>query len=196
MNYKLLYNPFERFQERFLISVGTIALIIGALLAFYFQARFDGVLDLHFVSQVDLWQTFADQAINVACLSICLGALAFYMNKRTRIIDVLAVCLFARLPYYLLSIFNVNGVMVKISEEILKDPMGITTGNIAMPHLLLLLVFSGLSLIAIIWQLVLLYNGTKVTSNAKGTKYSILFVIAIIVAEILSKLLINQSINY
>jgi len=191
MNYKLLYNPFERYQERSLILVGIAALIIGSLLAFFFQARFDGVLDLHFVSQVFLWQAFADQAVNVVCLLICLGALAFYMNKRTRVIDVLAVCLFARLPYYLLSLFNVNGVMIEISEKILEDPMGITTGNIAMSHLLLLLVFSGLSLLAIIWQLILLYHGTKVSSNAKGTKFSILFVIAIIVAEILSKLLIN-----
>jgi len=191
MNYKLLYNPFERFQERSLILVGIIALVIGAFLAFYFQARYDGVLDLHFGYSVKLWQAFADQAVNIICLLICLGVVAFYINKRTRIIDILAVCLFARLPYYVLSIFNVNGVMVKISEKILENPMAITTGNIAMSHLLLLLVFSGLSLLAIIWQLILLYNGIKVASNAKGTIYSILFVIAIVVAEILSKLLIN-----
>lgn len=191
MNYKLLYNPFERFQERSLILVGAIALVIGAFLAFFFQARFDGVLDLHFGSSIELWQAFADQAVNIICLLICLGAVAFYMNKRTRIIDVLAVCLIARIPYYLLSIFNVNGIMVKISEKILEDPMAITTGNIAMPHLFLLLIFSGLSLLAIIWQLILLYHGTKVACNAKGTKYSVLFVIAIIAAEILSKLLIN-----
>ncbi|MDT0293328.1 hypothetical protein ACFQ3R_08300 [Mesonia ostreae] len=191
MNYKLLYNPFERYQERTLILVGSLALVAGAVLAFFFKARFDGVLDLHFASQIELWQAFADQGVNVACLLISLGAVAFYMNKRTRIIDMLAVCLFARLPYYLLSVFNVNGLMVRISEEILKDPMALAKGDIAIANLFLLLVFSGFSLLAIVWQLALLYNGTKVASNAKGTTYTILFVIAIIVAEILSKLLIN-----
>lgn len=191
MNYKLLFNPFERYQERFLLRLGLVALCVGSGLAYLFNARFDGVLDLHFVPNIELWHPFLDNLINIACLMICLGALSLLINKRTRIVDVLAVSLIARIPYYPFSLFNLNDFMVNISEEILKDPTAIMSGGIAIPQLLILLVFSGLSLLAIVWQLVLLYKGIKVASNGKGVKFTLLFVLAIIASEILSKLLIN-----
>jgi len=191
MKFKLLFNPFERFQETVLLGWGTVALLLGSGLAYFFQARFDGVLDLHFTNQVEFWQPFADNLINIISLMVFLGALGFWMNKKTRLIDILAVCVMARIPYYPLSVFNLKGYMVEISEEILKDPMAIMGGNIALSQLFVLFIFSGFSLLAIIWQLVLLYNGTKVASNGKGIAFTVLFILAIAVAEILSKLLIN-----
>lgn len=75
-------NPFEKYSEQKLIAAGIIAACIGSLLAFSFNGRFDGVFDFHVSENVNVWQPFADNAVNIGSLFILLFIAAKAVNKK------------------------------------------------------------------------------------------------------------------
>ncbi len=189
-NMSVLFNPYIRFSERQLILTGILLLLIGSLLGYIFHARFDGVLDLHFVEKVALTQPFLDNIIVIASLFVCLLAVGKYTNKKTRPIDILALSLISRIPTYLLVFANANDFMYTISNTVLQQFQNGNL-NIAPTDLTIIVVFSILSIAELVWMCTLLYNGFKVATNAKKTRTIILFIVAIISAEILSKLIFS-----
>lgn len=190
----ILFDPFKKYQENTLFIIGLISLIFGSLLAYLLFARFDGVLDLHFVPHITVWQPFLDNTINSIALTGILFLIAKYINKKTRLIDILNSVLIARIPYYILPLFNINNFIadagnVFTNAFILNSTMN--PADISTKALLIIVFFALISIMILVWYMALLYNGYKVACNAKGIKSVLLFVVAIIAAEIVSKMLIT-----
>lgn len=185
-----LFNPFIKFSERQLTITGILFLLIGSILGYIFHARFDGVFDLHFVEKVALTQPFIDNVVVIASLFLCLLAVGKYTNKKTRSIDIVAMSLISRIPTYLLVLFNANDFMYDISNTVLQQ---FQDGNldISPADLTIIVIFTLLSIAELVWMCTLLYNGFKVATNAKKTLSVILFIVALISAEILSKLIFS-----
>lgn len=196
----LLLKPFEKYSEKTLLILGISLTLLGSLLGFYFNARFDGVLDLHFGKNISLQEPFFDNLINVFSLAILLFFLAKYLNGKTRFVDILTTVMIARTPLYLLSLINISGSMSKMSERFLSiiDPENTNNQTvdiqkiteITMENSFLLAISSIASILCLIWFVALLYNGFKTASHSKGSKPIVLFSIALLLAEILSKVLI------
>lgn len=113
------------------------------------------------------------------------------INSKTRFIDLLVTVLIARIPLYILPIFNINNAISNISQKLIKikDPSRIP--QIETSEWLLTGGFGILTIVCLIWAFVLMYNGYKTATNAKGIKPVILFIVAIIFAEILSKVILS-----
>ncbi len=195
---KTLLNPFERYSERTLLIVGLLAFVLGSLIAFAFNGRYDGVVDLHFSKDVSLAQPFIDNAINVVCLLLPLLLLGKFINTKTRVIDILTAILVARIPYYVLPVFNANGFMQRITDELTRS-IG-QESQAAMPQLgsmdtIIIVMFAAASILALIWMVIILFNGFKTATNLKNLSHKILFAVALIVAEILSKMIILKMIT-
>ena len=62
---------------------------------------------------------------------------------------------------------------------------------ISTPDIILLMLFSFVAICTLIWFSVLLWNGFKVATNAKGIKNIIVFIFTILVAEVISKYIIT-----
>lgn len=200
---KTLLNPFERYTEGQLLTVGISAGIAGSLLAYVFNGRFDGVVDLHFLQEVAWHEPFTDNLIVLICLLAPLLLLGKYINSKTRIIDITTAILIARIPFLVLPLFNINGYMQRLAEEITRSvgegamngstTLEFTLGGMEMVGLI---VFAGVSILAVVWSITLLYNGFKTASNAKTISHKVLFALAIIAAEMLSKIVILKMITH
>jgi len=195
---KTLLNPFERYSERTLLMVGVISIIVGSLIAFAFNGRYDGVVDLHFSKDVSLAQPFIDNAINVVCLLLPLLLLGKFINSKTRVIDILTAILIARIPYYVLPVFNANDLMQFITDELTRS-IG-QESQAAIPQFgstdsIIVLLFAVASILALIWMVIMLFNGFKTATNLKTIGHKVLFALAIIVAEVLSKIIILNMIT-
>lgn len=187
----LLFKPFEKYSDKTLLIAGVLLTLIGSILGYWLNARFDGVLDLHFVKNVPLKIPFLDNLLNIFSLVLFLFFLAKYLNKKIRFIDILAMAMIARTPIYLLSLSNYNSYLSKITDKLLVYTAPEKYGQIPPIDILsIMLLFSIISILIFIWYIALLYNGFKTASHAKGIKASVLFGIAILLAEILSKILI------
>jgi len=186
----LLFKPFEKYSEKTLLLVGSIFTVIGSFLAYNFSFRFDGVIDLHIAPNVLFYQTLLDNLINISCLVLFLYISAKYINRKTRLIDILTTAIVARIPLYILPVFNINGVVGKATEDIIQYANPELIDQIPFSNLFLIVVFAIISILFLAWYVALLFNGFKVASNAKGIVPIILFSISLLFAEILSKLLI------
>ncbi|MFV5698451.1 hypothetical protein ACM55H_08790 [Flavobacterium sp. ZT3R17] len=186
----LLFNPFEKYSERILIIVGLAFTVIGGYLGFVFNARFDGVIDLHFVEKVPLYQPILEIGINILCTTILLFIVGKIINPKTRIIDVFLTSMIARIPYYIVTFFNANNKAYTISQGILNLVKSTKTNTLSSTDILHLLLMSFAIIASLIWFITLLFNGFKTAVNAKETKHILLFTAAIVVAEIISKIAI------
>jgi hypothetical protein len=185
---KILLNPFEKYNELLLLVFGIILTVAGSILAFYCNARFDGVLDLHFGEGVTLWDPFIDNTINIVSLFIFLFTLGLIINRKTRVIDVFTTILIARVPFYLLSLVNCTNIMVRIQSNI--DPANLYNITFSSSELIILILFSLVSILFLVWFVVLLYNGFKTATNIKQTSHKVMFGVTILLAEILSKIIL------
>ena len=194
----VLFNPFKKYQENHLFILGLVATLLGSYLGYFFNVRYDGVLDVHFANNTISWQAALDNLINITVLAILLFALGMYMNRKTRFIDILNITLISRIPFYLIPFFNVGGTMERINSEFLNTLLTEQMpdfSTLPLNSVIALGIFALISLLLIIWSISLLFNGFKIATNAKSTVHIILFFTVIIIAEILSKLLTTNLIN-
>jgi hypothetical protein len=187
---KVLFNPFEQFSERPLIIFGLTATLLLSWTSAYFNARFDGVLDLHFRTPTFFINTLTDNVLNIVILALFLFFLGKFRNNKTRFIDIFAAALIARIPYYLLPFINYNDTILIESEKLLKQFINLPPG--AVPQfensvLGILVFFSIISLVVLAWYIFLLYQGYKVATNAKSATEALLFIVTILIAELFSK---------
>ncbi len=189
---KVLFNPFEQFSERPLILFGISVTILLSMTGAFFNARFDGVIDLHFSTPTFFINTLTDNAINIVILSLALFTLGKYRNNKTRFVDVFTASLIARIPYYILPFFNWNNTVLVESEKLLKQFMTVQPGAVPQfetTNMLVLVLFAGFSLLFLAWFIYLLYQGYKVATNAKGGIEIVLFGVTILIAEVFSKII-------
>jgi len=186
----LLFNPFKRYSEQQLLAFGLITAIAGVACASLTNTHFDGVLDTHFGKDVSLKTAALQSIINSISIILVFYPIGKWINSKTRLIDIFNISLIIKIPAYLMMPLNINNWAYSKTEPLLEaisDPFALQFT----PELILFLVITSiLGLLILVWLIVLLYNGFKVATNLKGTKHIIMFIVAIIVAEIVSKLLL------
>lgn len=190
----ILINPFKRYRENQLLLFGISLTLIASFFAYFTKARFDGVLDMHLVENIKIWQPFSDNLINILTLTITLFIAAIAVNRKTRFIDILVVSIIARIPYYILLFFNIGGHLNKISLKLLKSIKSSQTVpklDITVFEVGFLLLFALFSILFLVWYITLLFNGFKISCNAKGLKPILLFISCVILSEIISKFIVS-----
>lgn len=186
----LLFNPFKRYSEQQLLFFGGITAIIGVVFAWLTNTHFDGVLDTHFGKNVSLKTAVLQSLINSVSIVLVFYPLGKWINSKTRLIDIFNVSLIVKIPAFFMMPLNINNWAALQSEpflESLSDPLKLQFTN---ELILFLALTSILGLVILAWLIILLYNGFKVATNLKGTNHLIMFIIAIIVSEIVSKVLL------
>jgi hypothetical protein len=189
---KILFNPFEQFSERPLISFGIATTIVLSMTGAFFNARFDGVIDLHFSTPTFFINTLTDNAVNIVILSLTLFTLGKFRNNKTRFIDVFTASLISRIPYYLLPFFNWNNMILIESNKLMEQFMILQPGAVPQfesTQMFTLILFAGVSILFLVWFIYLLYQGYKVATNAKGAVEVVLFGITVLIAEVVSKII-------
>lgn len=189
----LLLKPFERYSETRLLLVGLLAFAVGTVLSKLFNTHFDGVLDAHFSNTISWTETILNNTINVVCLTAILFAVGKIINHKTRLVDLLATVLIARIPFYPLVFCNVGNKAFKSGDELVQSAQHHT--QVSTSAIVMLVIMVLITLALIVWSVSLLYNGYKTAVNGKGTKAIVFFIAAIVVAEIISKVVIVSLSN-
>ncbi len=198
MNWKIILNPFEKHSEKNLLFFGSIMTFLGSFIAYLTKARFDGVIDMHVVDQIRFLEPLFNNLLNTLSLFLLFFLLGKRINSKTRWIDILSVSIISRIPFYVLPLFNIEGLLANITEKLLS---GIDFQNLSKPpvikfsDMLILLVFTAVAVLCFAWFIALFWNGFRVATNTKGTKNIIFFIAFLLLSEVLSKILIS-TINF
>mgnify|MGYP006167936399 FL=1 len=82
--------------------------------------------------------------------------------------------------------------MNRITDEMMDLVANNNLEAIAVTDTIFMAIFGILALATMVWFAVLLWNGFKIATNAKGIKAIILFIAVVLLAEIASKYIITQ----
>ena len=187
---KILLNPFEFFSEKQLLLVGFLGNALLVFLSFYFNMKFIGNLKSIPLNEIEFKNVIIQHLIIVATTTFLFFGLGKYLNSKTRFIDVLATCLVSRVVFCIIPIINYNNKMYEITKRVIGS---LTTANpekAMASDLPLLVFFSVIALMVMVWFFILLYNGFKTSTNAKGSKPIILFIVIATIIETLTRILI------
>ncbi len=188
-----LFNPFVQIAGSKSLILGLAFLLLSSTLAAFFNTRFDGILDAHYTKNQSFYVSYFDSLINISVISLIFYAFGAALSKgRTRFIDVIGTTTLARFPLFVIPLFNIQNQSGLIGEKIIQSitkPKAIQLSQFEW----IFLVFSGIiSLLLIIWYIVLLFKAYKISTNLKGANLIVSFILGLIIAEIVSKIIIYQ----
>ncbi|HAO08307.1 MAG TPA: hypothetical protein DCQ50_15290 [Chryseobacterium sp.] len=190
MNWKLIFNPFGIYSEKQLFITGILLTLTGALLGSFLDITYDGVLDIH-QSETDFLTSLKENGNNVACIFVTLLISGKIINRKTRAIDIFNTATVSRFPMYIGAVITSSPILTRIGDQILNQRNDIQHLQLKPLDLALLLVISCVLLMITVYYITLLVNGFKTSVNAKKWLHFAGFAVALLIAEIISKILIN-----
>ena len=186
----LLFKPIAKFQESTLLIFGILVAAISLFVAVQTGIRFDGAIDAHVGNDISIVTALKDLVIAIATMVLFLFIAAKIVNSKTRFIDILNTVLVARITILFLAMISALPYLKNIGAKILAaQGNSIEVTKIALNPIFLFL--SLLLVVLLVWYIALLWNGFKISSNAKGGKSVVLFIIAIVSAEVTSKIILS-----
>lgn len=185
-----LLKPFEFTQEKKLLGVGIGAALISCLLQTFTWQRHIGILKATpLTSSPTLAQTLADNVISSLIMILGLFLFGLYINKKTRLIDITNTVLIARIPMYLILLFDFNGFMSKKMIFIIDHIQNpeLIAEDVAL--LIPITLFSLLSLVFLVAFGYYLYQGFKIATHLKKASHIVLLILLVLIVDHLSRLL-------
>ncbi len=190
----LLFNPFYYLAGIKALALGLGVIFLAAVVGFWGNAHFDGVLDTHVGASAPVWVFFAEGVVDWLCLAVALW-LAGKIISRTafRAVDVLGTQALARWPTLLVSVI----VLPKAFQRFGAQLMAMLQQGKLQINFSDALVF-GIVALAMIplmcWTVYLMYKSFSVSCNVAGGKAIGTFIAALLIAEIASKTLLAAAV--
>jgi len=193
---QLLTNPFVTIAGAKALIYGLAALVLTSITGYFWQTRFDGVLDIHFGIQHPYHIYLFDLVISYVTLALVLYLAGLIFSRSgIRMIDVAGTVALARAPLLLAPLANTFSHSEAISEYML----GMLAGDeIAPPEFWQSALFGLSTLIIIaltIYVIILTYRAFSISVNLKGNRAVLIFIMGILVSEVVSKILIHNFIH-
>ncbi|MEX0967541.1 MAG: hypothetical protein WD077_09900 [Bacteroidia bacterium] len=188
---KLLFHPFEIIAGRTALIAGLLAILLTGALCIPGNLHLDGVVDVHYGAAAPAWFFIVQGFINWLSLAVLLLVAGKIVSRTAfRAIDVFGTTAFARWPFLIIALTALAVPAAEVQQYVEHTFMdqgpepGISAG-----HLVLFAVHLLLTIVLVVWAMVLSYRGYAVSCNVCGTRGIISFLIALFLAEVLSKFL-------
>lgn len=183
---KALINPFEYYSEKVLLCTGLLGLCAAAFFVSNNDLLFLGSLKVVMNHPVSFFGAFINICINLLINTLVLLVFAWFINRKTRVIDIFNTVLIAHLIIYILAVITVLPIVNRSLDEIEKLVFSGSQGTgsaISTQATIILLTVGILSLVLLAYFFYFLIRGTKVACNSKKRSHSILIVLLILIVN-------------
>jgi len=187
-----LLNPFRTLAGGTALLLGFIIILLTAFVGALGNTHFDGVIDVHSGQAAPLWFFFAESIIDWLSIVLFLTVSAFIFSPtRWRFIDLLGTQALARWPAIFAALVFLPDANRRVNDFIIAKLTQSSTQLTIHPMDGVIFAFASIvTVVVIIWMVVLMYKAYAVSCNVKGVKAIASFIVSILVAEALSKVLI------
>jgi hypothetical protein len=183
MKINWLYNPFIQIAGARSLFFGLLILVVTAFLGGLNNVHYDGVIDIHAGMPSPMLLFILEVILSWLLFSVILLIAAKILSRsKVRAIDIFGTQAFAKYPYLFVS-------LISFIPYFRFEFHG-------MPDITASLIFFGLlTIVFTIWTVVLMYNAYSVSANLKGAKAVVSFIVALVFAEVLFKIIIINFYN-
>ncbi len=185
-----LFNPFVYIAGGRSLALGLVVIVLSACVGFIGRTHFDGVLDVHIGRAGSLSVFVLEGITDWLALAVAL-LFAGKIASRTafRSIDIFGTQALARWPMLLVAIASLAApfqrVITILPQQLMtpgsKLSVGVADGFVTALVMLI-------TILAIVWMVALMYRAYSLCCNTRGARGAVSFVIALIAAEVVSKI--------
>lgn len=191
---KYLFQPFEYIAGSKALLAGLLIIILTGVVSFFTGVRFNGVIDMHLGNSGTLIQHILEGLIDWLALSLFLCLAAMMLRKNNfRPLDIFGTVALSRWPMLVVSglagFINVDRINGYFEGYYLKKESTITLQWFEMP---VFIVFIIIALLFSILMISLFYKAYSISCNIKGPRSIWSFIIALLLAEAASGIIINE----
>src|SRR5690606_19969739 len=97
--------------------IGLFSFILGIIISNFMQMKIE-IIGINSVSNYKMSDIIINQSINIFILTLVLYGLGKFINKKTRIIDILNSVLLALIPLYISLFQNTNNFVVNEGRKV------------------------------------------------------------------------------
>lgn len=187
-----LFNPFRQIAGMKAFAIGLPVILLSSVLGYLSHTHFDGAIDSHMGDYGDIYVYISEGLIDYASLLITFYIAGIIISGfHFRFIDMMGTIALSRIPMIFIPLAAFAFPQQKLSDYLnytflqTGDPVSITSFDIVAFIISILIM-----IMAIIWMVVLLVNAYRICVNKKGTQLVVSFILALIAAEIISKITI------
>lgn len=192
MNWTLIFNPFSKISSKTLMLVGVVTFLLGCFISWHFKMIYDGILDVHTYPKITYLRAFASNAVNVIVLCASLFILSKIINPSAKMIDILNTSFLYRLPIYLIAALSNIPILKEVQEKVIENISSLPNLQLSTTELVTTVLFSFISLLLLAYSIVIIVSGFKQAALPKKWQHFLSLGVAIVVAEIVSKIFISQ----
>ncbi len=194
----LLINPFQKIAGLYALLLGFGVLLGMSFLGLKAQIYFTGILDAFNASvlknpmiKMSFLSLLYQNCVNWLVLSVIFILIAkIAKQKGTRVIDFFGTVAFARFPYLLLAVYL---WIMRVMEPQFMDMRLEKIIEYSFQLTPLMIFFSMVTTICVIWQLSTYFHALKISSGIKGKGLWISFIIAMVLGEMISNAILWPS---
>ena len=180
-NWNLIWNPFTRVAGWQAFWVGMVIVVASAVLASYGNLLFDGAIDAHFGNDVGIVQSLAVTGISLLSVVVRCTWPRFSSPRASVSSISLGTMTLGMSPFLLLAIIS-PFVSYPTVDQLLQDPVVLLSILSLAVHIDFITGHCMVHCLDVQW-----FRST----GAKGTKLVIAFIVALLSAEVVSKVCIH-----
>lgn len=179
-DWKLLYNPFTRIAGWKAFFMGLPIVCLTVILGWLTGTMAYG-LEVKAVGGFELWRGFYFTGTGIACTVAVMYLTGSIFSKGVRFQDILGTVTLARTPYLLsplMGVFMNKDFMESFEAGIQAGDLGVIDWSG--------MALSGIFMISVsVWAVAMLYHAFRVSTDLKGPKCTLLFILSLLVSEII-----------
>lgn len=179
-NWKLLYNPFTKVAGWKAFFIGLPIVCLTVVLGWLTGTAAYG-LEIKSGGDFPLWEGFLATGTGLACTIVVMYLIGLIFSKGVRFQDIAGTVMLARAPYILSPLLGLVGggnFGVEVMEAVRTlDLSLIDWGRLGW--------ISIISLVISVWAIAMLWHAFRISTNLKGTKAVLLFILALLLSEII-----------
>lgn len=187
-----LFNPFRILAGPKSLFIGLGFITLTSIFASLGGTHFDGVLDVHVGQSGPMGLFLIESLIDWWCIVIFLFFSALIVSRsQWRFIDILGTQALSRWPALITALVMLPDANRRFGEYLISQ-LGRGSTQAAINPVDAAIFFSAaiVALLMLIWMVALMYKAYAVSCNLKGAKAIVTFIISLILAEIVSKVII------
>lgn len=193
MNWKTVFNPFERFDERLLLLAGAAAVAISIVIGYCTETAFTSIYKISAVQNHSLKTIVTTTLLSFLIAIVVLFILGKILNRKTRIIDITNTVLISQLFLIPLQFLGKASSVELAGKNIIRyqsDP----SGTFPFLDFLIMISMTVISITILIYSFTLYYNGFKTATNIKKWQHIVLFCAVSMISSLICQILLNKYI--
>ena len=189
MNWKTVFNPFLKFDEKTLLISGVISITLVFITGYFFGLKTDSLFHFTYFASEDTPAKIILSTVLVYAITI----LVFFgfgriINRRTRLIDIVNPIFLSQFIIILLLLISEIPLIKNAQQQILASVES-QSAEIGTLSLLMITIYSFLSLAITAYGITILFNGFKTATNMKDWRHTVIFILLLLTLMITMQLL-------